>query len=483
MATPYTRAPGPHLAGATGPGRPPLVRPLAGRWLGGVCAGVALHLGVDVRGIRIALVILGFLGPGLPAYLFLWALVPAAPVPDQTLVDPRSVVDLADPRMVDTRSVVGGADRLEDDRSAEPSDPGTVLAERHSLPGASTTALGDARPALSTPVERALHGMQRSRAGAIVAVGILVVAVGALVALSAAGLDVRASLLVPLVVVAAGAVVVWSDLDESTRWLALGAGEGQKGWVWLRVGLGMALAVVGLVLLVVRGASITAAFDAILAAVAVLAGVGLILAPWVLRLWANARREQAEAAQATARADIAAHLHDSVLQTLALIQRSSHDPTRVTLLARAQERELRQWLYAAPTGSQETLAAAVTAVAHEVEDLHGQPVEVVVTGDRPLDVHGQALTRALREALLNAVRHGRPPVAAYVEIGVGGVEAFVRDHGDGFDPEDVPEDRLGVRRSIVERMARHSGSARVRRLESGTEVELTLPPLEGDHHG
>lgn len=428
MPTPYTRAPGPQPPGAAVvPQRPPLVRPLDGRWLGGVCSGVAQHLGVDVGGIRIALVVLGFLGPGLPAYLFLWALVPSAPVPEAHAGDPSMFA-----------------------------------------------------PA-PTPVERALEGMQRSRSGAIVAVGVLVVVVGALVALSAAGLDVRAGLLVPLVVVAAGAVVVWSDLDESTRRLALGAGEGQKGWVWLRVGLGIALAVVGLVLLVVRGTSMNAALDAILAAVAVLAGVGLILAPWVLRLWANARREQEEAARATERADIAAHLHDSVLQTLALIQRSSHDPTRVTRLARAQERELRQWLYAAPAGSQQSLAAAVTEVSHEVEDLHGQPVEVVVTGDRPLEAHGQALTRALREALLNAVRHGRPPVTAFVEIGVGGVEAFVRDHGDGFDVEDIPEDRLGVRRSIVERMERHSGTARVRRLESGTEIELTLPPLEGDH--
>ncbi|MGL4175265.1 MAG: sensor histidine kinase, partial [Dermatophilaceae bacterium] len=175
-----------------------------------------------------------------------------------------------------------------------------------------------------------------------------------------------------------------------------------------------------------------------------------------------------------------AHLHDSVLQTLALIQRQSADPASVTRLARAQERELRSWLYAGPVGAQSSLAAAVTEVANEVEDVHGVPIDLVVTGDRPFEEHGAALSRAVREALLNAVRHGRPPVAAYLEIGTDGVEAFVRDRGDGFDLDDVPDDRLGVRQSVLGRMERHGGSARIRRLEEGTEVELRLPPIEGD---
>ncbi len=428
VPTPYQR-PVAQLAGGVGAGRtprPPLVRPLGGRWLGGVCVGVADHLGVDVRGIRFALAVLTVLGPGLPAYLFLWALVPSAALPAPTPGDPRERV----------------------------TDP--------------------------APLERALEGVRRSRAGALVAVGGVVVVVGLLIALNAVGLDVRAGVLVPLLVIAAGALVVWSDLDASGRRKALGESGGSAGWVWLRVGLGLVLAVVGLLLLVVRGASLTAAFDAILAAVAVLAGVGLILAPWILRLWTNARRESEEAARARERADIAAHLHDSVLQTLALIQRRSHDPSAVALLARAQERDLRQWLYGPPTQGPEMLAAALTAVASEVEDMHGQPVELVVAGDRPLEPHGRALAEALREALRNAVRHGRPPVSAYVEIGPDGVEAFVRDRGDGFDLAEVPPDRLGVRHSIIERMERHGGSARLRRLEEGTEVSLMLPALEGE---
>ena len=117
----------------------------------------------------------------------------------------------------------------------------------------------------------------------------------------------------------------------------------------------------------------------------------------------------------------------------------------------------------------------MTEVAHEVEDLHGIPIELVVTGDRSLDAGGTALVRALREALLNAVRHGAPPVSVYVEVGSELVEAFVRDHGPGFDLSEVPQDRFGVRESILGRMSRQGGSATVRRLEHGTEVSLSLP--------
>ena len=331
---------------------------------------------------------------------------------------------------------------------------------------------GEEVPGASSPSRQSVWA-------AVVVGGVLLVALGA-----AAGTGVLAGtpgsqILLPLLIITAGAIVAWSNLDETQRSSWLGASGGTR-LVWLRVGLGLGVAVVGILVLVTRGDSIGAVWDALLAALGVLAGVLLIAAPWMVRLWSDFRREQVASARATERADIAAHLHDSVLQTLALIQRQSDDPTAVTRLARAQERELRTWLYAGPTGDQSTLAAAVTAVAHEVEDLHGIPVELVVTGDRELEPHGNALVRALREALLNAVRHGAPPVSAYVEIGPTGVEAFVRDRGVGFDLDEVAEDRLGVRASILGRMERHGGSARVRRMDDGTEVELRLPPIEGE---
>jgi signal transduction histidine kinase len=111
----------------------------------------------------------------------------------------------------------------------------------------------------------------------------------------------------------------------------------------------------------------------------------------------------------------------------------------------------------------------------EVEDLHGVPVQLVVTGDRPMDEHLDALVKAVREATWNAVRHASPPVSTYVEVGPDAVEAFVRDHGAGFDLDTVPDDRAGVRESIIGRMERHGGTARIRRRADGTEVELRLP--------
>jgi signal transduction histidine kinase len=163
-----------------------------------------------------------------------------------------------------------------------------------------------------------------------------------------------------------------------------------------------------------------------------------------------------------------------VLQTLALIQRQSTDSATVARLARAQERQLRSYLYDEDARAG-TLTAALTAAMGEVEDLHGVPVQLVVTGDRPMDEHLDALVKAVREATWNAVRHAAPPVSAYVEVGPDAVEAFVRDHGTGFDLDTVPDDRAGVRESIIGRMERHGGSARIRRRADGIEVELRLP--------
>ena len=400
---------------------PRLRRPVEGRIVGGVCAGLADHLSQQVWHVRLAFVLATFLGgAGIVAYLFLWALTP------QTL-------DVPSPRTTPE-----------------------AAAREVSLP-----ILGGRR----VPV-----GTLRS-----IAVGAGLVVLGVALYAQQTGLNLRLGVLVPILAVAVGAVLAWSQLDgaERDRWLARGGVSRREGLV--RLGLGIALATVGVVVLATQGRGLAGLWDVGIAAVAVLAGAGLIAAPWVVRLWHTLREEQAERVRETERADIAAHLHDSVLQTLALIQRKADDPAEVARLARAQERELRGWLYAGPRGSQETLAAAVTQAAHEVEDLHGVPVELVVTGDRPLDDRGTALVRALREAMLNAVRHAAPPVSAYVEVGSDTVEAFVRDHGTGFDVDTVPEDRLGVRESIIGRMRRHGGTARLRRLEDGTEVALSLP--------
>ncbi|NLG21183.1 MAG: PspC domain-containing protein, partial [Actinomycetales bacterium] len=251
----------------------------------------------------------------------------------------------------------------------------------------------------------------------LVAGGGLVMLLGIAALVQGLGINLRLDITLPVLVLTAGAVFVWSQLDTTRRDRLLAQQGTDRRQALGRLVLGLGLAVAGLVALGVQGGSLSQLRDVGGAVLLTMAGVGLLAAPYVARLWRDLREEQAGRIRETERADIAAHLHDSVLQTLALIQRRADDPVQVARLARAQERELRSWLYTGPVGHAATLAGAVAAVGHEVEDLHGVPIELIVTGDRPLDADGQALVNALREALLNAVRHGAPPVSAYVEVG------------------------------------------------------------------
>jgi signal transduction histidine kinase len=206
-----------------------------------------------------------------------------------------------------------------------------------------------------------------------------------------------------------------------------------------------------------------------------LAGLAVVLAPWLHRSRTALNEARAEKVRADARADMAAHLHDSVLQTLALIQRQADDPRSVQQLARRQERELRGWLYADDV-PEASLTAALTAAAAEVEDERGVPVEVVMVGDCETSDAVQALVRAAREAMVNAAKHsGADKVDVYAEVTDTLVEVFVRDRGAGFDVDGVADDRHGVRGSILNRMARHGGRASIRsRPGDGTEVRLEV---------
>jgi signal transduction histidine kinase/phage shock protein PspC (stress-responsive transcriptional regulator) len=244
-------------------------------------------------------------------------------------------------------------------------------------------------------------------------------------------------------------------------------------------GFGIALVVgAGLLFLQANGA-LSGARDLVLAFVVVAVGLGLILLPFWLRLARGLADERAERIRSQERAEVAAHLHDSVLQTLALVQKRADDPRAVATLARRQERELRTWLSGAPGARpDERLADALRAAAAEIEEAHGTPIEVVTVGDRDLDERARALVAAAREALANAVRHAGSdaPITVFAEMDDGGrAEVFVRDRGRGFDLGAVPEDRRGVRESIVGRMARHGGRAAVHSTPGqGTEVELVL---------
>lgn len=187
---------------------------------------------------------------------------------------------------------------------------------------------------------------------------------------------------------------------------------------------------------------------------------------------------RAERARAEERADMARHLHDSVLQTLALIQRNADEPAEVTTLARRQERELRGWLYGTEESSDNSLAAALRDMAADVEDQYRVGIQVVVVGDGPLNHATEALVAATREATVNAAKHARvETVDIYCEVGPQGIDAFIRDRGAGFDLDAVPGDRRGVRDSILGRMEKAGGSAIIRTGPgNGTEVRLSLVP-------
>jgi signal transduction histidine kinase len=209
----------------------------------------------------------------------------------------------------------------------------------------------------------------------------------------------------------------------------------------------------------------------------VVAGLALVSSPWWLQMARELSAERNARIREQERAEVAAHVHDSVLHTLTLIQRHVDDPREVTRLARSQERELRGWLYRGRADPDQDLAAALERAAAEVEDAHGIAIEVVVVGDCPMDEHLAALRDAAREALVNAAKYaGGAPVSLYAEVEPDQVTAFVRDRGPGFDPDDVPEDRLGLRQSVRGRMSRNGGTAVVRSAPGdGTEVQLEMP--------
>jgi len=212
----------------------------------------------------------------------------------------------------------------------------------------------------------------------------------------------------------------------------------------------------------------------------VVAALVLLFGPWWLRIARDLVVERQGRARAEERADIAAHMHGSVLQTLALIQRRAEDPQAIVQLARAQERELRSWLFegrAPGDADGSSFAEGIRQIQRDVEARHGVPVEVVTVGDCPLDEHLSALLAAAREATVNAAKwSGAAVISVYAEAEPDKVNVAVRDRGKGFDPAAVPGDRKGVAESIRGRMTRHGGEATVQSAPGeGTKVTLTMP--------
>jgi signal transduction histidine kinase len=285
---------------------------------------------------------------------------------------------------------------------------------------------------------------------------------------------------VPSLLACFGGALLWRQASETERerWRRLSSSSLTAGATdrigWLRIIAGVTLVLTGAVFILAR-AGISAAGAGLAAVLVTAGGLALITGPWWLKLMRELSTERRERIRNEERADIAAHLHDSVLQTLALIQRSADQPREVARLARSQERELRTKLYGsgAPNGQ---FAAALQAAAAEVEDTYAIAVDVVVVGDHPMNARLDALVAASREALVNAAKHAQVTnVSVYAELASDGASVFVRDRGAGFDPDRIDPTRQGIRGSIVGRLQRQQGSATIRSSPGeGTEVRLRV---------
>ncbi len=281
----------------------------------------------------------------------------------------------------------------------------------------------------------------------------------------------------PATLVIFGAALIWDRSSaESRRRLSrlTRPSENGGGRSKTQIFVGAALMAVGIVVVLASLDSIQSLGPAAIAVLLTAAGFMLLFGPWIWGLFEELSDERRARIREQERADMAAHLHDSVLQTLAMIQRSD-DPQRMITLARAQERDLRTWLFE-PTGLQPTgtVGGAIAAAASKVEADFNVPVEVVVVGDRALDDGLNPLVAASSEAMANAAEHsGARSISVYVECTDDAVDAWVTDQGVGFSPQAVPEDRKGISESITARMARAGGEAIVMSApDEGTEVHL-----------
>lgn len=323
-------------------------------------------------------------------------------------------------------------------------------------------------------------GIRRLAAVALVVAGLLLL-------LREAGLWLGDGVVWPASLAVLGSAVLWTrgDAADRARWAGLlarlprQADRAVSGTGGARAGVGALLIVAGLAAFFDSNRPLRLISNAPLAAAATGVGLAVVLGPWAWRLLHQLAEERRARIRQEERAELAAHLHDSVLQTLALIQRAD-DPRVMRSLARLQERSLRDWLHGrgrTPGADADRLSEAVDRAAAEVERVHGIRVELVVVGDARLDEGLRALVDAVREAMVNAAKHsGAPGVSVYVEVEPGEVSAYVRDQGAGFDPRAVPGDRRGIVESIEGRMRRNGGTAVVvSRPGRGTEVRLRIP--------
>ncbi len=422
QASPPT-GPQPRRAGLWPRDGGPLRRQREGRLAGGVAAGISVRTGIGVSAVRIAFVVTSLIsGFGAAVYVLAWLFLPA---------------------------------------DGETS----TIASR---------AQGDKR------------GIGLAAAAAsLLALALLI---GALLHIGWIG-----SLSWPPVVAVAGLVLVWRNASPDEQAVLRRLSEpllgdtaaGQPPRHGLRITIAAMLLLAGLVILLYQHLNRLDLWP-ITGVTLMFAAIVVLLGPWWLRIARDLMAERQARVRAEERAEMASRVHDSVLQTLALIQRRADDPQQVISLARASERELRSWLFdgRAPgslDGLATTLSGGVRLIQQEVEAQHGIVVEAISVGDCDLDPDLSALLAAAREATVNAAKwSGAGSVTLFAEVEPDAVSVFVRDRGRGFDPDAVPQDRKGLAESVHARMARRGGSATVRSTPGqGTEVALTMPRTAG----
>lgn len=435
--------------------RPTLLR-AADTPLAGVCLGLARHLQISVpmvRAVMIGLTIAG--GIGLLLYCWLWIFVPSEE-------EPRSEVG--------ARGLSGPA--VDGAQGPHP--------EGHPAPSRFAAGSDPKSDPLQSWGARGKELIDALTSSPQVLAGGALLGGAGLIGLQLLGAQINWWLIGPPVILGAGVLLAWSQVDAiSPTGDPAGAKAGdaprsRQAILW-QFSSGVILVILALLLL--AGGFLPAAdlLLGLMVAGMLLAGIALVTAPWLIRLYRTSNTERARAAAEAERADIAAHLHDSVLQTLAMIQKQRHDPAAVEQLARRQERQLRGWLYSRGSTETGTLKEQLTSVAAELEELHSVPVEVIAVGESRRTDH-RVLVAAAREGIVNALKHAGP-ASVYLESTSAEDAVFIRDRGAGFDTAGIEADRLGVRESIVGRMNRAGGTAQIRSGQSGTEVQLRMPVM------
>ncbi|MBK0419971.1 PspC domain-containing protein [Leucobacter sp. CSA1] len=444
----------------------PLRRVRDERVIAGVCAGLAEHLGVQPVAARIAMLVFAlFGGAGVIFYLWLWATVPLEGESEGILPMRRA---LTRPASAVTERRAGGLG------SGEPGGAGPGPAS------GTDPDSGDPGGAAGGPAERRDSGAgvatRPSWPVAEMLLGGCLLIAGAALVLFQLGVQLRLEVILPAMAVLVGVGLTWWQIADRDR-----PDRNQIP----RVLAALALVAVGVLMFFVTARQPNA-WTVIAAALAVLAGVAFAIAPWLLRINRELMAERAGRARETERAEIAAHLHDSVLQTLALIQQRSEPGSDVSRLARGQERELREWLFRTADGAapeaREAIDVELRAHAAALEEHHAVRFEVVVVGGAGSgrgagQAVPEAIVAAAREAMLNAARHAGGSVTVYIELAPGKVSVDVTDRGPGLDAAALPDGRMGVRESILGRMARAGGTARIVAGPggSGTSVRLSMP--------